>query len=52
VHGALVDVLVVLAVVTLWVLVRTRAPRCVVVTASVALAAMMVTSLFRMASGP
>jgi cytochrome c oxidase assembly protein subunit 15 len=41
VHGALVDVLVVLALVTVWVLVRTRAPRRVLVTASVALAAMI-----------
>jgi cytochrome c oxidase assembly protein subunit 15 len=41
VHGALVDVLVVLALLTAWLLVRTQAPRRVLVTASVALAAMV-----------
>jgi cytochrome c oxidase assembly protein subunit 15 len=41
VHGALVDVLVVLALLTTWILVRTKAPRRVLVTASVALAAMV-----------
>jgi cytochrome c oxidase assembly protein subunit 15 len=41
VHGALVDILVVLALLTTWLLVRTRAPRRVLVTASFALAAMI-----------
>jgi cytochrome c oxidase assembly protein subunit 15 len=41
VHGALVDVLVVLALLTAWILARTRAPRQVLVTASLALAAMV-----------
>jgi heme a synthase len=41
VHGALVDVLVVLALLTVSVLVRTRAPQRVLGTASIALAAMI-----------
>ncbi len=41
VHGALVDALVVLALLTAWVLARSRAPRRVLVTASLALAAMV-----------
>jgi len=41
VHGTLVDVLVVLSLVTVWLLVRTRAPRRVLVAASFALAAMV-----------
>ncbi|MDQ1449825.1 MAG: heme a synthase, partial [Actinomycetota bacterium] len=41
VHGALVDVLVVLALITAWLLVRSRAPRRVLATASFALAAMV-----------
>jgi cytochrome c oxidase assembly protein subunit 15 len=41
VHGALVDVLVVLALITAWLLARSRAPRRVLATASFALAAMV-----------
>ncbi|HTK16766.1 MAG TPA: COX15/CtaA family protein [Acidimicrobiia bacterium] len=41
VHGALVDVLVVLALLTAWLLARSRAPRRVLATASFALAAMV-----------
>jgi cytochrome c oxidase assembly protein subunit 15 len=41
VHGALVDVLVVLALITAWLLVRSRAPGRVLATASFALAAMV-----------
>jgi cytochrome c oxidase assembly protein subunit 15 len=41
VHGALVDVLVVLALATAWILARSRAPQRVLATASLALAAMV-----------
>lgn len=41
VHGAAVDVLVVLTLLTVYVLVKTKAPRSVLVTASVALGAMV-----------
>ena len=41
VHGALVDLLVVISLTTVWLLVRTRAPRHVLATASLALAAMV-----------
>jgi cytochrome c oxidase assembly protein subunit 15 len=41
VHGALVDVLVVLALITAWLLARSQAPRPVLATASFALAAMV-----------
>jgi cytochrome c oxidase assembly protein subunit 15 len=41
VHGTLVDLLVVISLVTVWLLVRTRAPKPVLATASLALAAMV-----------
>jgi cytochrome c oxidase assembly protein subunit 15 len=40
-HGTLVDLLVVITLVTVWLLVRTGAPRTVLATASLALAAMV-----------